>query len=253
VRAWWVLVVVGAGCRFNFDELGLPCAAPVGHDEDGDGVDDACDGCPHIAETQPIDRDGDGVNDPCDPSPGSPRERIAAFDPFVTAGAGWEVGGTVTPSYTNDSFVVDTRTGILYLRRDQPAMPSGDVFELGGALGGQSGSEAKLSLVVESAAVPYYYCELQDLQASVGFDLAWTYNAVDYFTGDMHAMQEPLANGPFTITMAIAPPTVTCQTHWPPTANIPNPIPSGITQAGLAFQVYNLDVRIDYFIHIHSD
>lgn len=54
------------------------------HDEDGDGVHDACDNCPaHANEDQSDERDGgDGVGDACDPNPESTGDRILYFESF---------------------------------------------------------------------------------------------------------------------------------------------------------------------------
>ncbi len=65
-----------------------PDAPPLsGHDEDGDGVDDAIDNCPQSANAQQRDlgelaagRDADGVGDICDPDPDRPGNRILLFD-----------------------------------------------------------------------------------------------------------------------------------------------------------------------------
>ena len=71
VRVGWrlVLVVVVVGCgRLSFDPTQIDartCTDPVGHDEDGDGIDDACDVCPQIADDQ-RDSDGDAVGDACE-------------------------------------------------------------------------------------------------------------------------------------------------------------------------------------------
>lgn len=51
------------------------------HDEDHDARGDACDGCPHLADDA-ADADGDGVGDACDPSP-TAANRIRAFLPFA--------------------------------------------------------------------------------------------------------------------------------------------------------------------------
>ena len=45
----------------SYDDAAL-CVA-VGHDEDGDGVDDACDVCPHLSDASQPDGDSDRVGD----------------------------------------------------------------------------------------------------------------------------------------------------------------------------------------------
>jgi Thrombospondin type 3 repeat len=54
----------------------------LGHDEDGDGVPDSSDVCPHIGGSQ-VDTDADGVGDDCDPNFGTGLDRIAMFATMV--------------------------------------------------------------------------------------------------------------------------------------------------------------------------
>jgi hypothetical protein len=67
-------------------------------DEDQDGKGDVCDNCPHIANATQADGDGDGVGDPCDPNPGTAGDHIVLFLPFNNASevAGWSQAGTNT-------------------------------------------------------------------------------------------------------------------------------------------------------------
>lgn len=66
---------------------------PLGHDEDGDGVPDVDDNCPHLSGSL-ADADGDGVGDLCDPAPGAanairlfatmvPGDQPFAINPFT--------------------------------------------------------------------------------------------------------------------------------------------------------------------------
>src|SRR5439155_1233083 len=41
-------------------------------DSDGDGIPDACDNCPAVANANQADADGDGTGDACDPCPADP-------------------------------------------------------------------------------------------------------------------------------------------------------------------------------------
>jgi Thrombospondin type 3 repeat len=59
---------------------------PLSLDSDGDGVPDASDNCPLVANAGQADRDGDGIGDACDPLDGRPpQQQIADLDAAVRA------------------------------------------------------------------------------------------------------------------------------------------------------------------------
>ncbi len=61
-----VLATAGSDVLLFQSDCG-PCADPT--DSDGDGVGDACDNCPGVANLDQVDADGDGVGDACDNCP----------------------------------------------------------------------------------------------------------------------------------------------------------------------------------------
>lgn len=85
------------------------------HDEDADGVIDACDVCPGIADAAQLDRDGDTIGDVCDPRPDASGDVRVLFDPFAgaTLAPTWVVqGGTWTlanDALTQSEAAVDRR------------------------------------------------------------------------------------------------------------------------------------------------
>lgn len=59
-------------------------ANPQQFNEDGDRFGDDCDPCPPIADDAPPDQDNDGVADACDPRPTQGGDSIALFEGFHT-------------------------------------------------------------------------------------------------------------------------------------------------------------------------
>lgn len=90
------------------------------HDEDRDGVGDACDICPATADPRQLDTTeratmlafADGVGDACDPRPNLTGDKLAALHPFVDAselalwdGAGWTIGNDRAVATTAARFI----------------------------------------------------------------------------------------------------------------------------------------------------
>ncbi len=71
-----------------------PCV-PNGHDEDADGIPDACDDCPVDSNADQANQDGDGVGDVCDLAPASMGDTILFFSAF-TDPTGYVFTGNLT-------------------------------------------------------------------------------------------------------------------------------------------------------------
>jgi len=252
MRVGWIVALAACG-RFGFDagvDAPTACANAVGHDEDGDGIDDACDGCPHIADPEQIDSDGDGVDDICDPNPTVPTESIVRFDPFTSLRPMWTISGAV-PTIDGDSATIDALGSDSVIELDDP--PTTDYFEFGGAIGAAQPPDVQVEIYVKGPQSGYYYCELYDHGGStINFDLAYTLDGTSYATGPVTNLQAPLANAPYVISLDQRPPNVGCGTKWPPGDTNREPIPTGLAADRVALHVIHAQVRIDYFIQIHT-
>jgi hypothetical protein len=83
-----------------------PSCVPVGHDEDGDGIDDACDICPSYTDPDQTDTDHDGLGDACEwPMHSGVLQRVEAFESFDAPSGHW------TADSRNWSLADDSVTG----------------------------------------------------------------------------------------------------------------------------------------------
>ncbi|HTR56488.1 MAG TPA: hypothetical protein VMJ10_37700 [Kofleriaceae bacterium] len=236
------------------DGVAASCPGAVGHDEDGDGVDDACDGCPHVADPAQIDSDGDGVDDVCDPRPTIPRDHIAFFDPFVD---GMRPEWQVSPSdytATGDSVVFDT-TGGRFTHPLYGNVPAMDTFVLGGSIGAGGDAASRELTLVAYTNPSLYFCDLlDDSPGTPTFQTASSIDGIDYAYGPGATLDQRLGSESVTLTFTNAPPLYTCATTVPAAAQaLTDTIPGGSAPVQVGFGVGGIVLTADYFIQIHSD
>jgi len=134
----------------------MPCDI---HDYDGDGLGDACDGCPHIPSPANSDMDDDGVGDECDPRPLSPGERREIWMAFYAEGdiTGWNnTGGNGIWSISNN-LLHETAEGFSLL--DSPASYSSDqYFAVSISMVQPNSNEVGFCLSDIQPSMQYYCC-----------------------------------------------------------------------------------------------
>lgn len=241
-----MLLVLAACGRVDFEVA--PC---TGHDEDGDGVPDACDVCPHIADDQ-ADRDGDGVGDACDPHPDDPIDHLAFFDPFTGPDDIWKFRES-TPTYTGDDLDLDATPAGVYFAARYQRPPGIGTYAFGATIVAVNADKAQLSMSGFQGP-PYYYCEL-DAEQGQGTQLAQTYT-IDNGTFDRLAMADATAIGPGEVVMTLvnAPPTFSCATTWPATPSLlTSDIPAGIVANVVEMGTNNAHIVFHWFVAITSE
>jgi len=252
------LVALAAGCgRVAFDatadggsvdgSAGDSSAAcvPVGHDDDGDSVDDACDLCPQRADDG-LDSDGDGVGDDCDVS--SLGQMRVLFDPFTAQRTDWSL---VTGTYTGDEIRFEnlTTSGGAAL----VAAPGRETFELTGDLvmGNATGAQVSISIGEIEPAPAHYYCEIYDDGTVASLQLTYTFDNVGYTQVDTAAFAARFDSGPFRIVFEHTPPTFRCWAeHGGERVEVGGSLPAGIPLDQVGFGVSRVRADMQSFVRL---
>lgn len=258
MRGWWLLLVAGCG-RIDLDAVpgdAAPidvvtkvCAAPIGHDEDGDGVDDACDGCPHLPDGAQVDGDGDGVDDLCDPRPQTATEHIAYFDPFVSRDPSWTT--FATNSTLDGESIVDDSSIKLVMRR--PRESGNATYVLGGVFGDGTTLRRQLLLGPRTGSTSAsYYCELEGIPPDGKLGLTYTPDGNNY-TVAVRSNGPPPGNGDFLLAIDDFYPDLACTTTWAvPDQHITATLPAGLATNEVSIAIQEVAVSLHYFLVIGS-
>jgi hypothetical protein len=227
------------------------CVGTTLHDEDGDGIVDDCDVCPHIADPAQTDTDGDRVGDACDPEPTNPRQHIVFFDPFVTIDSSWTNLGATQAS---DEIILDARGGIsveLY----RPLTATTELFMIGATTGNGDVTTHHISLVTSPMTPAGMYCEMYDDGSTTTTQFTWTFNGTTYsHAGQAGWGTTRLANGLGTFTYNYSPTTVGCSSTWDGVMRSgTGATPTGISPDYFHLYAENLLVNVQWFIQIETN
>jgi hypothetical protein len=241
------LLVVAAGCgRLEFGATDPP-DAPVGHDEDADGLGDLADPCPHVAGDM-SDGDGDGVGDACDPNPAQPTETIV----FASLTAGdhpfESIDGYIQEA---DSLRYNGLSSTLSFERDITNVR----FELGFEIHALVGTgQHQLAIGIERGAEPFYFVELNENDAGtlkdcgvISYDIA---NGYLFLASSTHNGMH-VGRGAVRLDATVNNPRFAVVAGWIGEmyeATAPTPAYGGGPVTRIVFN--GLDVSLSYFVAI---
>jgi hypothetical protein len=256
------LLACVSACRANFEERSDASHAsdttrcvPTGHDEDNDGVDDACDVCPHVADVTQLDTDGDRVGDVCDPQPEVPRQHLVYFDPFVTQEPMWTSVPAGAGTVTADEAELSGSGGAASWFR--PYSVGQDRFEIGVAMSTvvPPTQRSVLALMASSSEVSFY-CELFDAGTGAGSTFKYTYtlDGSMFVSPEVVPVATQFSGGTGTMRFDVEPNGASCATTWraQPLSAV-GTRPAGLEPDNIRVFVENINVRIAYFVQIRSD
>lgn len=249
------IALAAAGCgRLAFDGRAIdadvpdsttPCT-PVGHDEDGDTIDDACDVCPQIASLDQRDADADGVGDACDLH-AETRETRTELDPFLVVGAHWFGSGWIGDV---DQLLFDGVNNSAGLRRAN-VLGRGS-YEIGGELTAVGAGNRQMSIQAHRAVGSgSYYCELYDNGTGLILKLTYTYDD-SMHTGVAQAeIGGTLEPGRVRLVMDNRRPTIGCMAEYGgqiyiASGDVPDDLP--VEELWVGFN--NADASVGYYLQL---
>jgi len=221
------------------------------HDEDGDGVPDPVDNCPHLASATQLDGDGDDVGDVCDPNPTAATERIAVFDPFVGPRPEWTLTGP-TPTFDGERMIVDAR-GASFSAHLASAPPGNDLYLFSARIVAVGTGVSRQLLIGAYQGPGAFYCELYDV-GSARLSLTYTVDGSGFPNLANAMLQSPIGLGPVTLALRNTPPSVTCTTSLPRIGTTPvsGAPPASIVPTHPYVYAGDMQIELDYFIQIHT-
>ncbi len=224
--------------------------APVGHDEDSDGLDDACDLCPHVGDGAQQDRDGDRVGDACDPNPDAIGDRIAYFNPMQARRPEWSFAGAA-PTFDGEAMTIDARVDNLFMFFTQ--IPGRGITQYGGRVLATSAGFRQLAMSAYEGPATYY-CEIAGDDTSARLSMTYSYDAVTYTVAQSTPLQPGVANVDFVLALDHGLSQIGCATSWPAvTPRIDTALPSGITPTQMSLSIQRSEIRIDYVVQLRND
>lgn len=219
-----ILILAAACGRVGFEPHADAAVVPIGHDEDGDGVGDLADVCPHIPGSQG-DMDDDGVGDDCDYEPTNPRQRIELFATMQPGDQPFDTSGVGTFTQRADAFHFEGNTGELhmpYVAGDVRIAVGLDVLAIGGT------PQKQLYLGLHGATVdPHDFVEFNEIGTTRQAAIT-RYDGSGYGPLQAQPLPAPIHTGPlFLQTTQLIGSGITMDGGWPgetyhleaPTAN----------------------------------
>ena len=227
------------------------------HDEDSDGIPDAIDVCPHIADAAQTDTDCDGVGDACDPAPTDPRQKIlffAAMTPAEVLFVPQKVWTMQPDAWRNDDSSGTNAGDLTHADQftDLDLTMRATIVAMPGALG-------HLAISINpptTTTTTYYYAEL----TALGNPMPSSYAAISEYNGSsyMTLTKLSLANGlhtgalTFHIAARTASPTWRFDATWDgeATQTVTAATPAYVGDAAMDIRNQNLETDIDWVIAI---
>ena len=219
------------------------------HNEDADPFGDVCDPCPHLAGTA---ADGDGVGDACDPQPMIAKQKWLLFDPFAASRPAWDyVSGTtliadqlqMTGANPNSAFsrLPAQITGELRI------VTAGQIVSVG------TGTPHALSIAfgVNGAGTNYHYVQFYDAGPGSG-TISISKAQSSTFTelvGDTYAGILPSGGWSIQIDESVSASTIAFASRLGGVAHpaLSAAAPTHTTGTGVSLLVRNCQVRFGYF------